>query len=362
MKKKLFLGAVLLLSANLLFFSSCEKDDTPSVPTVKITELGSGHDSPNDKIAYAGSDAHIEAEITAEGLIESISVEVHQEGGSFKFNEVFTDAKGLKNHQLHKHLDIPAEAPAGEYHLHLVVKDQHGQTATAESHLTIKEAPVNITISGLIFGAGHTFPDNLIGYVGTAPVVEASSITAENGISQIVVSMHSEEPGVDYKLDFEFPLEGEIELKDFHQHIAIPADAPAGDYHLHFKVIDKKEQYKEESLDIQIKEPGIKVTGLEIGSNNTAPANNVHTEFSITGDTGLKSIRVRVYKEATPGEIVWQENYTENFGNEEVKQYTFHKHLNMSGKVEVGDYIMEIRVNDKKDASVTIKEAFTIKE
>lgn len=142
MKKELFLGAALLLSANLLFFSSCEKDDTPPAPTVKITELGSGHDNPNDKIAYAGTDAHIEAEITAEGLIETITVDVHQEGGSFKFNKVYTDSKyvGTKNSTFHEHLDIPAEAPAGEYHLHLVVKDQHGQTATAESELLIKPA------------------------------------------------------------------------------------------------------------------------------------------------------------------------------------------------------------------------------
>lgn len=361
MKKKLFLGAMLLLSANVLFFSSCEDDnDKPLAPTVKITELGSGHDNPNDKIAYAGSDAHIEAEIIAEGLIENITVEVHQEDGDFEFNKVFTDAKGLKNTTFHKHLHIPAEAPEGEYHLHLVVRDQHGQSTKAESHLTIKAAPVNISISGLIFGAGHSFPDNKIGYIGTAPVVEAASITAEEGISKIEVHMHSEEPGVDYKLEYEFPLEGETELKDFHKHVAIPADAPAGDYHLHFKVIDTKGQHKEEALDIQIRETGINVTGLEIGSNNTAPANNVHTEFSVSGDTGLKSIRVRVYKEATPGEILWQETYTENLGNEEVKQYTFHKHLNLSGKVAVGDYIMEIRINDKKDASVTLKEAFKI--
>lgn len=140
MKRKLFLGAMLLLSANVLFFSSCEKEDKPAAPTVKITELGSGHDNPNDKIAYAGSNAHIEAEITAEGLIESITLEVHQEGGNYKFNKVYTDSKyaGTKNANFHEHFDIPAEAPEGEYHLHLVVRDREGQTATAESELTIK--------------------------------------------------------------------------------------------------------------------------------------------------------------------------------------------------------------------------------
>lgn len=144
MKRKLFLGVILLLSANVLFFSSCEDDnDKPLAPSVKITELGSGHDSPNDKIGYAGSDIHINAEITAEGLIESITLEVHQEDGDFEFHEVYTDAKGLKSTTLHKHIDIPAEAPEGEYHLHLVVRDQHGQTGMAESELIIKPASEN---------------------------------------------------------------------------------------------------------------------------------------------------------------------------------------------------------------------------
>lgn len=146
MKRKLLLGAMLLLSANALFFSSCEDDnDKPSAPTVTITELGSGHDNPNDKIAYAGSDAHIEAEITAEGLIRDITVEVHQEDGNFKFNKVYTDAKyaGVKNATFHEHLVIASEAPEGEYHLHLVVTDQHGQTAMAESELIIKPASEN---------------------------------------------------------------------------------------------------------------------------------------------------------------------------------------------------------------------------
>lgn len=142
MKRKLFLGAMLLLSANVLFFSSCnDEDEQPAAPVVNITELGSGHS--NDGIGYAGSDIHINADIIAEGLIESITVEVHQENGNFEFSEVYTDDKGLKSTTLHKHLDIPAEAPEGEYHLHLVVKDQHGQTGMAESELIIKPASEN---------------------------------------------------------------------------------------------------------------------------------------------------------------------------------------------------------------------------
>lgn len=142
MNRKLFFGAMLLLSTNVLFFSSCDDDnDKPLLPTVKITEVGSGHS--NDGIGYAGSDVHINAEIIAEGLIASITAEIHQEDGSFELHEVYTDAKGFKNTTFHKHLDIPEEAPEGEYHLHLVVKDQQGQTGMDEAHLIIKPASEN---------------------------------------------------------------------------------------------------------------------------------------------------------------------------------------------------------------------------
>lgn len=142
MNRNLFFGAMLLLSANVLFFSSCDDDnDKPLLPTVKISEVGSGHS--NDGIGYAGSDVHMNAEITAEGGIASITTEIHQEEGSFEFHEVYTDAKGLKNTTFHKHLDIPEEAPAGEYHLHLIVKDQQGQTGMDEARLIIKPASEN---------------------------------------------------------------------------------------------------------------------------------------------------------------------------------------------------------------------------
>lgn len=146
MNRKLAWGAMLLLNLCLLTLSSCsddDKDGIPAKPLVTLDELGSGHESPNDKIAYIGTDAHIEATIVAEGLIKQIEVEVHLESGSYKFEKIYTDSKytGKKNTTFHEHLDIPSDAVAGEYHLHLTVTDQLGQSTTVESELTIEEAP-----------------------------------------------------------------------------------------------------------------------------------------------------------------------------------------------------------------------------
>ncbi|MDR0422513.1 MAG: DUF4625 domain-containing protein [Proteiniphilum sp.] len=140
MKRKLFTGAMLLFSVNaLMLFSSCERENKLPAPSVEITGLGSGHNSPDDRIAHAGSDVHLEAVITAEGLIREITVEVRWQSGNFRFGETYAGAKyaGVKNATFHEHVDVPADAPEGEYRLLLTVTDHEGQTASAESALTV---------------------------------------------------------------------------------------------------------------------------------------------------------------------------------------------------------------------------------
>ncbi len=124
--------------AALAFLSvSCKKDNAPAKPVVSFTEVG--HD--NSKHAMRGDDMHLEAEIVAEGLIKRIDVEIHKENGGFEIEKSFTEGKyiGVKNTEFHEHIDIPADAPLGEYHLHFTVTDQAGQTVTAEEHIEVIE-------------------------------------------------------------------------------------------------------------------------------------------------------------------------------------------------------------------------------
>ncbi|MDR0698931.1 MAG: DUF4625 domain-containing protein [Tannerella sp.] len=140
MNKKVISGILFLTSLNILVFSSCKKDEPlPEKPVITITEVGS-HDMP-EGIVKAGDELHLEAEIVAEGSIARIDVEIHQEeGGSFEIEKSYVDGKyiGVKNVEFHEHIDIPGEAPAGEYHLHLTVTDKEGQSTTAEAELTIE--------------------------------------------------------------------------------------------------------------------------------------------------------------------------------------------------------------------------------
>ena len=162
MKTRVFLIAIALTAG--LFFTSCEKDDdeTNPKPVVDLTELGYN----NDKIAYAGADLHIEAEIVAEGKIDKVTIEIHPEGeNEWEFDTTFTEFSGLKNTTFHKHIDIPVHADTGHYHFHFIVTDMDGQQTTAEAELEIQEpdddiAP-EITISsapddGAVFGDGET--------------------------------------------------------------------------------------------------------------------------------------------------------------------------------------------------------------
>jgi hypothetical protein len=88
-----------------------------------------------------GDDMHLEADILAEGLISRIDVEIHQEDGSFEIEKTYTEGKyiGVKNVEFHEHIDIPADAPLGEYHLHFTVTDREGQTSQAEAHIHVIE-------------------------------------------------------------------------------------------------------------------------------------------------------------------------------------------------------------------------------
>lgn len=127
-----------VLAISALAFVSCKKDNNvPAKPVVTFTEVG--HE--NSKQAMRGDDMHLEADIVAEGLIKRIDVEIHQENGGFELEKTYVEGKyiGVKNTEFHEHIDIPAEAPLGEYHLHFTVTDQAGQTVTAEEHIEVIE-------------------------------------------------------------------------------------------------------------------------------------------------------------------------------------------------------------------------------
>lgn len=120
---------MMALSALLI---SCNKT---SAPSVTFTEIG--HE--NSKVAMRGDDMHLEADVVAEGLIGSIHVELHK--GDYEIEKEYTSGKyiGVKNTEFHEHIEIPSDAPLGEYHLHFTVTDRDGRQTMAEAHVEIIE-------------------------------------------------------------------------------------------------------------------------------------------------------------------------------------------------------------------------------
>ncbi len=112
-------------------------------------------------------------------------------------------------------------------------------------------------------------------------------------------------------------------------------------------------------MDVEIRETGIIISDVEIGTNNSAIASNVHTELKVIATDPLASIRVRIYKANASTTYFYNTTFTEEFAAGNVKEYTLHKHLVATGAT-AGEYIIEIRVNDAKGANKTIKEKLTI--
>ena len=142
MNKKLTWGIVFLLNLCLLMFSACSDDDdhAPAEPIINLTEIGHG----NNKTGIAGKDLHLEGTIVADGIVRRIDIEIYSENGDgFKLEKFYTEGKyiGVKNADFHEHIDIPAETPAGDYHLRFSVTDQSGQMKAVTSELAIHRNP-----------------------------------------------------------------------------------------------------------------------------------------------------------------------------------------------------------------------------
>jgi len=115
-------------------------EDAPAAPDITLIEVG--HE--NSFTAVAGDDMHLEADIVAEGVIQAIYVELHQEEGDYEIENEWTEGKyiGVCNTEFHEHIDIPAEAPVGEYHLHFTVTDREGQQSQAVANVNILQEEV----------------------------------------------------------------------------------------------------------------------------------------------------------------------------------------------------------------------------
>ncbi|WP_172824400.1 DUF4625 domain-containing protein [Polaribacter sp. KT25b] len=240
-----------------LSIQSCTNDDDPlefAAPVISEFEYGKGSEHTTDQIAYKGSDIHLEAVINAEAIVSSITLAIHahdlalgDDEVEWEFEQVFTDAKYLAiNPTFHEHVDVPSNIPAGEYHVELTVTDELGNSTEVEGHIQILDV---ITLSDISIDSevvrGKDFHAEFM-------------IDAVNGIHSISVDAHAHgltvadgEVEWDYEEEFLGTYHEQTSV-EFHEHIDVPATAPAGEYHIIFTVEDEDGNTKEYETHIDV--------------------------------------------------------------------------------------------------------------
>lgn len=235
MKKIIFYAASVLFCVFGIMLSSCDNDDNPSVakPVAALAEVG----EENSKEATAGKDLHLEGDLQAEGLIARIDVTVASaDGQTVVVKKSWTDGKyiNVRNTTFHEHIDIPAATASGDYKLTFVVIDKTGQSTTFVSDLKIV-TPVEGAPEITFKEVGEENSKKAV--IGEKMHLEAQ-IEAPHKIAKIEVEFHNTAAGYEHVFTYtDEKYLGETSVL-FHEHPQIPADAPAGEYHIHFTVTD----------------------------------------------------------------------------------------------------------------------------
>jgi len=146
---KLLKSLSFLLFAALIFVA-CKKDrpegELPA-PSIANLEIGSG----NNGQGIIGRDFHLDMDVTAGDKISTVQVLIRQKQGitypaEWSFELTWTEFKGTRNTNVHKHFTIPKEAPAGAYDFIIKISDENG-TVLEEMHainlVTAESLPVN---------------------------------------------------------------------------------------------------------------------------------------------------------------------------------------------------------------------------
>jgi len=140
----------------LLFFlfavslTACKKDKveaTLALPTIENLEIGSG----NNGQGIIGRDFHLDMDVTAGDKINTVQVQIKQKPANtyardWSFELTWTEFKGAKNTNVHKHFTIPADAPIGQYDFIIKIDDENGAIREEKRDITLVSAeslPVN---------------------------------------------------------------------------------------------------------------------------------------------------------------------------------------------------------------------------
>lgn len=248
-----------------LGLTSCSDDDSSDgldnqAPVVTI------HEPTTDETADAGGEVHLDVELEDDVELASYKIEVHNDFDGhthdrpfgveqtipWSLNQTQELDPGQTNYTIHQHLEIPENAAEGAYHLGIIALDQAGNQTEAYVEIIVGEDH-----SGEEHGITITDVHTEDAAKGSEFHVEAS-VNAEHGIQTISVNLHGhdltpegDEEDWTYSNDFTTYSGNSAE---FVEHIDVPANATAGEYHITITVIDTEGHTHSEGSHFHITE------------------------------------------------------------------------------------------------------------
>ena len=174
-------------------FTACSNDDDKEVskPKAENIEIGTA----NNKKALIGRDFHFNADVLAADKIADVQLKILPRKGEiytkdWKFELSWAEFKGVKNTNVHKHFNIPADAPEGKFDFLFIVKDENGTQLEIKEEITITD-PANMPADPLIGRDMISRNDDLIYYMNTWVEPELifkknDKLTAHVQVSQIM--------------------------------------------------------------------------------------------------------------------------------------------------------------------------------
>lgn len=376
MKKTLYFAATVLLGVFSLFISSCsddnEEDNTAKKPVVTLNEVG----EENSKTAAAGSDLHLEGDITAENGIKRIDIEIRPDSGSgLIIKKSFTEGKyiGVKNTTFHEHIDIPVEAPAGGYHLYFTVTDQQGQTETVESEISLTtdwQVKGNVSVKSLTSGELDC-PESGIVYTYGHLALQATIKVKDGSIKSIKMNAKQENGDgevaeTDLTADYDAATGQLSTVYPKGEEDRIPLDQPTGTYRLNLVVTLENGETQTFTTHVEVSDKPF-IENFEVGSGHGEGELNNHTgslavgNLHIAGDimcvsNRLKKITMVITSKSDGKQLMtqtWDEtNYSgAKYGG--ARNDHFHEHPVFPKDAKPGDYLFRFTVEDQEGLTYT---------
>ena len=224
------------------------------------------------------------------------------------------------------------------------------QSCNNEENIELN-API---ISNFEYGEGSTHTTDQIAYKGSDIHLEAE-INAEAIVSSITLSIHSHDlvagdNEVEWEFEQVFTDTNYLAINPtFHEHVDVPTNIPAGEYHVELLVIDELGNSTEVEGHIQILDL-ITLSDISIDAT-VARGDDFHTEFMIDAVNGIHSITVDVHAHGLTvgsGEVEW--DFEQEFlgSYHEQTSVEFHEHIDIPSTAPAGEYHVIFTVLDEE--------------